>query len=159
MARSVMVDYPKLKKYNRVLCINTKTTMTYRWIKEDVQKNTSNVLMDMQWVGCYIEAGTKFTIAVIAFNDEYIPAIVEQLIRRNHWFHNIWVSDEGEQINVSEFAYDHYVEYDPDVLAPIPAAKSLTSKIVIKSGRLIRYDATEAEVRGTKRKKRQPVGA
>lgn len=148
------VNYPKLKKYNRVLTVNSRTTMTYRWMKEDIQKCLAEVLMDIIFVGFYTT--TKgLTTTVIAYNDEFVPQIVKQLISRFHWFDSVWTSTVDTDVN--DFAWEHYVDYDPDVLTPIPAARSTKSKIVIKSGRLIRYDATEEEVQGIS--KREKVGA
>lgn len=146
------VEYPKLRRYSNVLCVNTSTAMVYRWIKEDIQKCLNGVGMDMMFVGWYKTKRGGYTTAVIAFNDELIPSVLEQLLHRYSWFENIWVCERA--IDVNEWASDYVYDYDPDVTTPIPAAKSSKSNIVITTGRLIRYDATEAEVQGKKPRKK-----
>jgi len=148
------VSYPKLKQYSRLLCINTRTTqLAYRFLKSDILESLNAVKMDILFLGLYKAYKTEKKVICIAFNDEFVPQIIEQLAGRHHWFESTWISPAN--FDIEEFCWQHYVDYDPEVLAPIPAVRSSKSGIVITTGRLIRYDATEKEVRAKNKRRRR----
>lgn len=141
--------------YNRLLCVNTNSVkMTYASLKADIIKSLGEVQMDILYVGSYRCATTNAMVICIAFNDDFVPEIIKQLVGKNSWFKSMYVSPKD--YDIEEFCWQYYVVYDPEMLAISPAVRSSKSDIRITTGRLIRHDDTE-EASSRKLKKKGAV--